>query len=408
MASPVTLRARLVVPVVGPALENGYVCVSDGRITEIGRWSHAPNGGATDLGDSVLLPGFVNAHTHLELTGYAGQIPPGDLWSWVGKLLLLRAAPGRDEREREGVRSGAEQSLRAGVTTVGDISRAHLAWPILKASPLRKVCFAELLCFAEEPARTLDELRAKVHETQADERLVAGISPHAPYSVTADQLRGCVDLAALQGLPLTMHVAETIEERQYIEAAAGRLYDWLTLAGYARQNPPPRRPLFEHLAATGLLNSPALLAHVNYLSDAELDQLARSPCSVAYCPRAHRFYGHEPHRFRDMLARGINVCVGTDSLAANESLSIVDELRFLHREHPDVAPPALLEMGTIRGARALRLEAQVGSLEVGKQADLVAIPCASGVGGDAVARVLESPSPPGRVFVAGEAQACGA
>lgn len=387
------------VPVEMPTIENGFVETANGRIVAVGPWDRASRKDVIDLGDSVLLPGFVNPHAHLELSCYAGQIAPCNLWDWLLRMVAMRKAPGGIEREREGVRRGAKLSLEAGVTTVGDISRSHLAWPILKASPLRKVCFAELLCFAEEPARTVDELADKVRETQTDARLLAGISPHAPYSVTAEQLRACVTMARRQRLPLTIHVAETIEERQYIESGCGFLGDLMSVTGFASHCPPPRQPLFDHLGTSGLFGSPALLAHVNYITDGELDRLARSPCSVAYCPRAHRYYGHAPHRFRDMLARGINVCTGTDSLAANESLSILDELRFLHREHPDLDAGLLLEMGTLRSARALGLDGVVGSLVPGKRADLTAVPLAEPGTTDPRRDILESDKAPRFVAV---------
>jgi cytosine/adenosine deaminase-related metal-dependent hydrolase len=397
------LRARWVVPVEGPAIENGVVDVGgDGRVAALGSWDVSSHRGVIDFDECVLLPGFVNAHTHLELTCYAGQIPSGSLWTWIRRLVELRSQPGQVEREREGARHGAALSLKAGVTTVGDISRMHLAWPVLKDSPLRKVCFAELLCFAAEPARTLEELDEKVRETQVDERLAIGISPHAPYSVTGEQIRGCVEMARRERLPLTMHVAETREERRLIEKGGGKLYYYLWWAGFLKKCPPPRRPLFEHLADCGLFDIPSLLAHVNYIEDRELDRLARSSCSVAYCPRAHRFHQHEPHRFREMLDRGINVCVGTDSLAGTESLSVLDELRFLHRGHPDLDTSLLLEMGTIRGARALQLEAEVGSIAAGKCADLVAIPLDPGGSCDPFVNVLESGATPVAVVIGGE------
>lgn len=397
-----TFRAKYVVPVEGPAIENGFVEVVDGRVAGLGQWDGASRRDVIDLGDSVLLPGFVNAHTHLELTCYAGQIPSAGLWTWIRKLIELRSQPGQLEREREAVRLGAELSLKAGVTTVGDISRMHLAWPVLKASPLRKVCFAELLCFAGEPARTMDELDAKVRETQADERLVVGISPHAPYSVTGEQIRGCVEMARQRHLPLTMHVAETPEERHLIEKGGGKLYYVFWWAGFLKKCPPPKRPLFQHLAECGLFEIPSLLAHMNYVEDRELDLLARSPCSVAYCPRAHRFHQHEGHRFREMLDRGINVCVGTDSLAGTESLSVLDDLRFLRREYPELDPALLLEMGTLRGARALQFNAQVGSIAPGKRADFAAIPLDAGGSRDPIVNVLESEASPVAVIIDGE------
>lgn len=402
MAQRATFRARWVVPVATPPIENGFVAVGDdGRVSALGSWDRLSRRDAIDFGECTLLPGFVNAHTHLELTCYAGQIPPGSLWTWIRRLVELRAQPGRIDREREAVRLGAELSLRSGVTTVGDISRTHLAWPVLKTSPLRKVCFAELLCFAGEPPRTLEELDETVRRTQTDERLAVGLSPHAPYSVTPEQLRGCVERAGRGQLPLTMHVAETPEERRLIEDGGGMLYYVFWWQGFLKKCPPPRRPLFEYLADAGLFGIPALLAHVNYVEERELDRLARSPCSVAYCPRAHRFHRHEPHRFREMLQRGINVCIGTDSLAGTESLSVLDELRFLHREHADLDPGLLLEMGTLRGAKALQLDSCIGSIAAGKRADLVAVPLDAHGPHNPAANVLESNAPPVAVAVDG-------
>ncbi|MBN1488835.1 MAG: amidohydrolase family protein [Phycisphaerae bacterium] len=399
---PTTFRAKHVVPIEGAPIENGAVEVVDGRITAVGPAGPIASPHAVDFGECVLLPGFVNAHTHLELTTYADQLPTGDLWDWIPALVRQRALTGQFAREQDGIRRGAALALQAGTTTLADISRQHTAWPILCETPLRCVCFAELLCFAAEPARTIDELAEKVRATRTDARRSVGIAPHAPYSVTPRQLRDCVAWARRERLPLTMHVAETPEERQYIETGTGRLYELLAAGGFVEKNPPPRQPLFEYLAASGLFDGPALLAHVNDVSDAELDRLSRSACTVVYCPRAHRFFGHAAHRFRDMLARGINVCLGTDSLASNASLSILDEMRFLHREYPDLDVHTLLEMGTRRGARGLCMEAHIGTLAPGKRADFVVVPLHPKGSARPLVNVLESASQPLAVAIDGE------
>ena len=249
--APTTFRAKYVAPIDTPPIENGAVEVVDGRVTAVGPAISVTSPHVMDFGECVLLPGFVNAHTHLELTSYAGQLPAGDLWDWIPALVQQRAAPDQRAREQDGIRRGAALALQAGTTTLGDISRQHASWPILRETPLRCVCFAELLCFAAEPARTVDELAEKVHSTPTDARRSVGLAPHAPYSVTPRQLRDCVELARREGLPLTMHVAETPEEREYIEAGTGRLYELLAAGGFAEQNPPPRQPLFEYLVASG-------------------------------------------------------------------------------------------------------------------------------------------------------------
>ncbi|UCG32281.1 MAG: amidohydrolase family protein, partial [Phycisphaerales bacterium] len=151
----------------------------------------------------------------------------------------------------------------------------------------------------------------------------------------------------------------------------------------------------------GLLESNALLVHVNYLADEELELLAGSACSIAYCPRAHAFFDHEPHRFREMMAAGVNVCLGTDSLASNDSLSILDEWRFLHTRHSDLDLPFLLRLSTINAAVALGVEADVGSLEPGKLADFITVPAASPSPRDAMEEILTDPVEPRAVYIGG-------
>ena len=145
-----------------------------------------------------------------------------------------------------------------------------------------------------------------------------------------------------------------------------------------------------------------MLAHVNYVDDGELEVLAESGVHVAYCPRTHAAFGHSPHRFAEMLARGINVCVGTDSLASNPSLSVLEELRFVYRQHPDISPVTMLEMGTTGAARALGMEARVGEIAPGKAADLTVVPLEGGASADGLQNVLESSQTPAGTCVGGQ------
>ncbi len=330
---------------------------------------------AIDLGDVALLPGFVNPHTHLELTCYAGAIPPGPFWPWIGRLIELRRGDDLAQREANAVVDGAWQSLRAGVTCVGDISRQNLHWRKLQPIPIRKVCFAELLSVADHPPRDPDELRRAIEEIEEDDLLTAGVTPHAPYSVPERHIRAAIELAHELNRPWTMHWLETREEAAF-------------LRGERRVFPPPLEKLVlsggidprERLPAdllerctTGL--PPGALAHVNYIDDASIERLAAGGHSVLYCPRAHAYFGHAPHPFEKLRAAGVRVAFGTDSLASNESLSILDELRFVHRRlRSKFSADDLLRIGTLEAAAALGLDASIGSIEVGKQADLVAIP----------------------------------
>jgi cytosine/adenosine deaminase-related metal-dependent hydrolase len=389
-----------------------------------------------DLGDAVLIPGLVNPHTHLELTCYAGMIPPAPFWEWISRLIKLRDARSQVERESRAVEDGAWRSLRAGVTTVGDISRRNLHWRVLKTIPIRKVCFVELLSVADYPPRNLDELRAAVEEVEEDELLTVGVTPHAPYTVPGEQIRGAIELAHHIGRPWCTHWSETREEIAFLGGATAALPVPIWGLLQSRGIEPPRlRPieLLEQCCAASRTNSarpagsraeastqpsaraatfgsqasnsqwlrPGALAHVNYIAGEDAARLAQAGHVVMYCPRAHRFFGHPPHPFRRLQAAGVTVALGTDSIASNESLSILDELRFVRSNRVDApSPEELLRMATLDAAAALGLSGQVGSITPGKSADLAAWACAPGTQG-AYEAVLAAPREALGVWVAG-------
>jgi cytosine/adenosine deaminase-related metal-dependent hydrolase len=266
--------------------------------------------------------------------------------------------------------------VSSGVTAVGDITAfPNYSRPVLAESPIRAVSFGEVIAMGKGRELLTTRLNAAADLEYQSDRLRVGISPHAPYSVEPDALRECGQRARDANLPLCIHVAETADEERFTRNGEGPFADFLAGLGLWDENIPhiDCSPV-ELLASVGVLGPRTLLAHANYVSDREISLIAKSGASVVYCPRTHAEFGHPPHRFRDMLRAGVNVCLGTDSLASNPSLSILDELRFLHSKCHDVAPNDLLALGTIRGARALGFGEVVGSLTPGKSADFVVIP----------------------------------
>lgn len=402
-------RARWVIPAEAPPIEDGFLAVEGGRISAVGpaeRITPATLKSAAlhDLGEVLLLPGFVNAHAHFELTCYRNLLPSGPLWPWLEQLIGLRRGEAAAERERDAVRAAAAESLAVGVTTVGDISRTGLAATILKGSPLRKVCFIELISGASQPPNDAASLKKAFDEAATDDetdRLLIGISPHAPYTVTKDDLSRAATLARVARAPLTMHLLETREEAQWLADGDGDLADFLERHRLLNAAARFDGDIVELLEQTGILACRPLLAHVNYATDDQLDRLARSEASVVWCPRAHRFFGHANHRWPEMLARRINVCVGTDSAASTPSLSILDELRHVYRQTPDARADLILEMGTIRGAIGLGLDHVVGSLKPPKRADFVAVPIEPGGPAEPVSNLLSAQTSAMKVWIDG-------
>lgn len=420
--APVVFRARWIVPIASPPIENGRLTVHDGQIEAVER-AGVPDGADVDLGDVVVFPGFVNAHTHLMLTGCRGLRYRGSFTGWIRNLMAVHPRFALGSTVRQAVREGMQQSLTAGVTTVADIGDGIEVIEAWAAASINIAGFLEVLGIgpkrlgghpkAVQAAADLlgrgflplwDEARKK--GTWKHEVLFkGGISPHAPYSTDAGVYREAIDcVTGPCGMcsGLCTHLAETREEEQFLRDGTGPFRDLLEQFGLwdGSYQPPGCSPV-EFMEQVGFLACRPLLVHCNYVSDSDLDLIAAAGASVAYCPRSHAFFHHEPHRWREMPARGINVCVGTDSLASNETLSVLDELRFLRRLDPSIPGDQLLHMGTLAGARALGIDNTVGSLEPGKRADFVAIPIEGGDARDPVEAVLSGSACPSAVFLNG-------
>jgi cytosine/adenosine deaminase-related metal-dependent hydrolase len=389
------LTAAWVAPMDRPPVRDGGVLVAGGRVVAVGPASDLRHDGRhdarQDFGDAVILPGLVNPHTHLELSRVKRPEEPGRFIDWLTSVLgagLDAAAAGA------AVLDGAAESLRFGVTTVGDISRhTAAARAALRHSPLRAVSFGEVVGMAKRKPVLPGLLAAAVDETVRDPIVQPGVSPHAPYSIDADGYRQCLAAARVRSLPLTTHLAESPDESTFLSDHAGPLRElWERLGAWdeALVDRFAGGPV-RYAASLGLLDHEwVALAHVNYCDDDELALLARGRASVVYCPRTHAYFGHPPHRWRQMLAAGVNVAVGTDSRASSPDLNPVDDLRLLHRTAPEVPALTLWELVTTRAARALGLEHEAGSINPGKPADLVVFPAS---GDDALAAVLESSAP---------------
>jgi cytosine/adenosine deaminase-related metal-dependent hydrolase len=392
-----------------PMIRGGGVVFGHARIVDVGDAGELrakfPEAHVEDAGRSVVLPGLVNAHTHLELTNVARpEVRPDSFVDWLLHV-MSRLPPPVDERLPtyidSGARAGVAQCLRFGVTTVGDVTRhPRDTRPIVASSGLRAVSFGEVVGMAARAAAMPALLDAARERSTESDRLRVGLEPHAPYSLGLSGYRRCVEVAAREGLPITTHLAETAHEAEFLSKHQGefrRLWDVLGAwsEGVTRFDGGPVRAV----QSVGLLDLPAVLAHVNYCDDGELEILARGRASAVYCPRTHAYFGHPPHRWREMLARGVNVALGTDSCASSPDLNLVDDLRLLHRLAPDVAAVDLWKMATVHGARALGQWDRVGSLSATKDADLVVLPANSS---DPLAEVLERGVLPTQVWVAGE------
>lgn len=376
-----------------------------GRADEVARHPGAPGATVVALPDSIILPGFVNAHTHLDLT-HIGPKPHDASHGFVPWIDMIRA-----ERllEPQGVASavmrGAELCLAGGTVAVGDIAgalpedRAFPAWRALRESGMLGVSYQELLGIGnrmgagQRRLASLAEQIAGALDNAGGARLLLpalGLQPHAPYTVDVRVYAEAAAVAARCGLPIATHLAETTEEREFVERGVGPMRGLLVAAGIWEDSILERlgqglHPV-RHLAPA-LSQAPFTLAHVNDLTDECLELLAGMPASVVYCPRASAYFGAEqrlgPHRYREMIDAGINVALGTDSIvnlpeaaadAKRGGISILDEMRLLYRRD-GVDPWLLLALATVGGARALSLPERWFQMDAGGElAGAVAVP----------------------------------
>ena len=400
---PILLQAAWVAPMHRPPVRDGGLVLADGVVAAIGRPNELrrtyPAAAPRDFGDAVILPGLVNAHVHLELTHLRRPAaPPKSFADW---LLSVQKSDAAESAISAATRAGIAQCHRYGVTSVGEITRdAALTREIQRNATVRGVSFGEIVGMAARRHLLPARLAAATDTRFTTPLLRPGVSPHAPYSVDADGYRQCLAAARGRNLPLTTHLAESPDESPFLSHHAGPFRDlWDRLGAW--DDSPPRftgGPI-RYAASLGLLDYPlTLLAHVNYCDDDELAILSRGRASVVYCPRTHAWFGHPPHRWRDMLAAGINVCVGTDSTASSPNLNLVDDLRLLHRIAPEVPPSTLWELATTRAARALSMANGVGTLAPGAPADCAIFPT---TGDDPLANLLETNAAPLAVWAGG-------
>ncbi len=374
MPSTTQFKARWVIPIDRPPIENGVVECHDGRITAVR--SAIPHEVCRDLGDVAVLPGLVNAHAHLEFSLVEQPFQPARPFTdWIRSLVAYRRREFTppSPAQQDAMNLGALESAESGTTLLGEI--ATLGWDeaALPINGPRVVAFRELIGL--KPAAAVSQMEiADEWLRRKSEHVIYGLSPHAPYSVAPELLNRSVALAKRFDAPVAMHLAETREELEFLSEGRGEFVEMLKSFSAWPENGLPlgRRPL--DILRT-LADAPrALVVHGNYLSDEEIEFIAARPqMSVVYCPRTHEYFGHEPHPWRQLLARGATVALGTDGRGSNPDLSLWNEMFLLRERFPDVAPSTLLKLGTLAGARALGCEHECGSITPGKRAELVAV-----------------------------------
>jgi cytosine/adenosine deaminase-related metal-dependent hydrolase len=397
--------ADSVLPISAAPITRGAVRVVGEEIVAFGPASELaaqPGEEIMDLGASTLLPGLINAHCHLDFTLFKGSLSARQGFTeWIKTINALRRSFTKEDYIKS-IAEGFAELAQGGVTTVANIEAFPELLPLLPVPPLRTWWFLELI-----------DVRSRINE---DETLLGalsffeqhpewlggfGLSPHAPYTASVALYRLARSCGEKYGMLSTTHIAESVEEHEMFSHARGPLHDFLASLGRDNSDCGQGSSL-SHLIEHGVIGANCIIAHLNYLQDYDYELVANSGASVVHCPKCHTYFGHAPFPMKELRAHGVNVCLGTDSMASNNMLDMRAEMREAQALH-GLGDRDVLEMVLLNGAKALGQAGRLGEISPGSVADLVSFPHeADDVGAmDAYQRVVQSRGEPNLLLVNG-------
>jgi aminodeoxyfutalosine deaminase len=403
------VRARSVVTMDGAPIENGAVAISGdriddsppgsspsrasrlcpsapaGSIVDVGKFDHVKtrnSGTVVDLGEQALLPGLINAHCHLDYTCLRGKIPRQKSFTdWI-RAINAEKSKLSPQDYLISINEGFKEAKGFGTTSIANLTAFPELIRQLPDPPIRTWWFAELID-ARSPDRANELVDSVIESLKSEQNY--GLAPHALFTASKNLYQRCEKVARRQNILLTTHLAESREEMEMFRDASGPLYEFMKSIGRDMADCGRDTPLMHFIRArdsstplrSARNDSHWIVAHLNELTDSDFELLKRSKTKfhVVHSPRSHQYFGHSRFPFKRLNAIGFNVCLGTDSLASNESLSLFAEMRAFQRNEPAVSPEKIFEMVTVNAASALRQQNTLGRIRPGFRADLIAIPC---------------------------------
>ncbi len=399
------LSAEIILPISRPPIYNGAVLIRNEKIEEIDTKERLLNKYKNEeylnLKESVLMPGLINLHTHLELTALKGSIinknnpvissEKTDLVSWILTLIESKKKSSRNELS-SGIKIGIKEAISTGTTTIADLTTRNTIYSTsvfgesfyaIKEAGLRGFVFVEVLNFDSSAAVAYwKDTQRVIEQIRKDEDSLTsiGIAPHSIYSVSSKLLKIARDYAIKEKMKMSMHVAESMEEKEFVSKNKGIIKDiYHKKFNWDGKRDFKKYPTsIEYMDKNGLLSKDLLAVHCVHLTDEDIKRIAEKNTPVVLCPRSNTFIGVGFASFDKLASMGITIGIGTDSLASNYSLNMWDEMRFaylLHRKtnKSDIKAEDIIRCGTINGAKALGINNKIGTLDIGKDADLIAV-----------------------------------
>ena len=364
-------------------IEDGFVLIQGPRILQVGKRKDLfalPSARMLDLGDTILLPGFINAHCHLDFTGFKGRVRyQGGFREWLRKMAVKTRGTSPAEFKKA-IQKGIRESLDYGTTTLCDISTSWESYPLLlRQSSLRAFVFLEMIDLAQPSSKAYyrqfqEKLKALLHEHPPSSTVRWGVSPHTPFTVSKELLEWAGKYVHEHGdIPTTIHVGESREEGNFFKKGRGPMADRIKVLNPDWNIPRHTTPV-QYLNGCGWLPKLDLAVHCNIADQKDMRLLAKNRITVVHCPGSHQYFGHPAFKYPALRRHHIPVCLGTDSLASNQSLSLFQEMRLFRKNQPQVPAEEILSMVTVKPAQALGLGHQLGRIKPGYLADFIGIP----------------------------------
>ena len=363
--NPITHRAGWILVDPWTIIQNGYVRVCNGLVEEVGQ-GHPGGGHVIDHGPGVIMPAFVNAHTHLELCALKGRILfDKGLKLWVKQLINLRDAE-KMENLLTGAKQGVKELIKSGTGVVGEISTMGITKDILANSGLAGIWFKEYLG---------NNSIAKIKCNERKRHIVTSLAAHAPHTTAPELLVNLKNAARKNNLPMSIHVAESEDEIQFLSTGKGEWADFLSERGidFSGWGLPVESPV-KYLNRLGLLDKKTITVHLIHADKDDFEILLHYNVCVCLCFRSNHYLHQKLPDLTGMLNTGLKPCLGTDSLACVDSLSMFDETAFISNAFPLVPPSEILAMATINGADALDVADRFGTLDPGKNGRFIYVP----------------------------------
>jgi len=360
-------------------IEDFLLLIEGNIIASVERMKGISSTADIDIGNSILIPGLINAHTHLELTGYRGKIRQRSSFPrWIEDIVSLKAATSR-ESYLASVSEGLQEGIKGGCTFFADISNSFESLNPFIQSGARGVIFYEAIGFGDKNTdsicRRIEEMLDE-HNKLNSENVAAGISPHSPYSVSETLFKNCNSKALDKKLSMQIHLAESENEIEFLKSGRGPFFSLLSFFGQISEewSPPGVGPV-EYMKKLGLLRQNVSFVHLNNYSSSDMELLTSAGSSVVICPCSNNnWFGRDKSPITDALKAGVNIAIGTDSCASNSGINMFNELKMLRKLLPSISAHEAIKIATLNGAQCFGLSGKLGRIAPGYLADMISVP----------------------------------